>query len=552
MKKFIAAVSTVLVLFVSTVWCFGEPQNGILHIKNVDVGQNEISVYYDVTDLDGGIIENIGKDKLAASLGDKSLSVKSNEVFSKTGKSTAYVFLVDISKSITSSQWQQIQKMLGDMTNSRGKADSYALVTFGEKVKVEQDFTNDKQKFKTIIKGLKNNDTKTNLYRGIVKSLEMLSSNTSSILRGRTLVIISDGAEDDSSGITKDEAFMKIKEAHIPVFTIGMYNKASGQAGIDSIKTLGSFSRITSGKDYVIGMGSDTMPGIIKSLQDRLDKSYSAKLDCTGTALNGQSSYLKLKVDLGSGNKAEDGLNVVLTASKTTGKEKPKDEKPKDEKPDTNDNDSTSTPTETTSGGTPITPTTGDDSTSITDYLTNPYVIAAGALVVIIAAFLLIFLTGRKKKPPVPSAPANAPGKISIDASHTVSTETKNKMNPVSSPISATEAVSARKGLSVKFTKLGKNTDEAYTVNLVDSVIIGRDPGRSKLVFKEDEKLSGRHCELMIKDNMVFVCDLKSTNGTYVNGVQINNYHRLRNDDILLIGSMELRVNFNEEALPGM
>ena len=46
---------------------------------------------------------------------------------------------------------------------------------------------------------------------------------------------------------------------------------------------------------------------------------------------------------------------------------------------------------------------------------------------------------------------------------------------------------------------------------------------------------------------MIFVCDLTSTNGTFVNGVPITGPYRLFNDDIILIGSMELRVLLDED-----
>ena len=98
------------------------------------------------------------------------------------------------------------------------------------------------------------------------------------------------------------------------------------------------------------------------------------------------------------------------------------------------------------------------------------------------------------------------------------------------------------------FSSIGKkDNDLSQELTLTNSIIIGRDSTKAKLVFKNDELLSGRHCELSLKEGRIFICDLNSTNGTYVNGVPISGSFRLHNDDIILLGSMELRIGFNEE-----
>jgi FOG: FHA domain len=103
-------------------------------------------------------------------------------------------------------------------------------------------------------------------------------------------------------------------------------------------------------------------------------------------------------------------------------------------------------------------------------------------------------------------------------------------------------------GIKVRLVRLGRDKDEAfYEFMLVNSLVIGRDSTKSQLVFKDDEALSGKHCELTYKDSMIFVQDLGSTNGTYVNGIPVSGVLRLHKDDILLIGSMELRIYFNED-----
>ena len=70
--------------------------------------------------------------------------------------------------------------------------------------------------------------------------------------------------------------------------------------------------------------------------------------------------------------------------------------------------------------------------------------------------------------------------------------------------------------------------------------IIGRDPQcqlRPASAF-----VSNRHCEILIRDNKVFVHDFQSTNGTFVNGRQIMDNIEIHNEDQLSVGSLSFAV----------
>ncbi|MFM7097755.1 MAG: FHA domain-containing protein [Gemmataceae bacterium] len=54
--------------------------------------------------------------------------------------------------------------------------------------------------------------------------------------------------------------------------------------------------------------------------------------------------------------------------------------------------------------------------------------------------------------------------------------------------------------------------------------------------------VSRRHCKLTLKDDLAFVVDLQSVNGTFVNGVKITKSTILREGDLLLIGSSSFKV----------
>jgi hypothetical protein len=77
----------------------------------------------------------------------------------------------------------------------------------------------------------------------------------------------------------------------------------------------------------------------------------------------------------------------------------------------------------------------------------------------------------------------------------------------------------------------------------VDSapVTIGRG-GQNDLVLDGDEFASARHARIEARGDGVWVQDLDSTNGTFVNGARVVGAERMSPGDILRVGETDLRV----------
>jgi hypothetical protein len=66
--------------------------------------------------------------------------------------------------------------------------------------------------------------------------------------------------------------------------------------------------------------------------------------------------------------------------------------------------------------------------------------------------------------------------------------------------------------------------------------------GQNDLVLEGDEFASSRHVRIELRGDGVWVQDLDSTNGTYVNGSRVAGAQRLDVGDILRVGETDLRV----------
>jgi len=66
--------------------------------------------------------------------------------------------------------------------------------------------------------------------------------------------------------------------------------------------------------------------------------------------------------------------------------------------------------------------------------------------------------------------------------------------------------------------------------------------GQNDLVLNGDDFASARHARIEVRGDGVWVQDLDSTNGTFVNGSRVAGAQRLDHGDVLRVGETDLRV----------
>ena len=69
---------------------------------------------------------------------------------------------------------------------------------------------------------------------------------------------------------------------------------------------------------------------------------------------------------------------------------------------------------------------------------------------------------------------------------------------------------------------------------------IGRKDGNSIVLL--DQHVSGNHAEIIVRNNKVYLEDLHSTNGTFLNGKRISGKVQLSNKDEITIGKSIFKI----------
>lgn len=84
--------------------------------------------------------------------------------------------------------------------------------------------------------------------------------------------------------------------------------------------------------------------------------------------------------------------------------------------------------------------------------------------------------------------------------------------------------------------------DENKRFVLDGYLTIGRNTGYHHWTIEGDMTVSGNHCKIYQRNQELYILDLNSTNGTYVNGQRVRGEMKLSNHDKIRIGQSEYRL----------
>ncbi len=95
---------------------------------------------------------------------------------------------------------------------------------------------------------------------------------------------------------------------------------------------------------------------------------------------------------------------------------------------------------------------------------------------------------------------------------------------------------------SIRLTLSGTNNPDLKMVTITDSVTAGRRSTNGLLI--SDSAVSGEHCKFIYDGETLFVEDLNSTNGTFLNGEQIEKAE-IKSGDKIILGQKQYRITLS-------
>lgn len=95
-------------------------------------------------------------------------------------------------------------------------------------------------------------------------------------------------------------------------------------------------------------------------------------------------------------------------------------------------------------------------------------------------------------------------------------------------------------GLEIINSGEARGLKEGSIIPIRSDISIGRKEGNS--IVMADQHVSGKHAQILVRNNGLFLEDLNSTNGTYLNGRKLKGRAKLSNKDEIRIGSGVFKI----------
>jgi hypothetical protein len=186
------------------------------------------------------------------------------------------------------------------------------------------------------------------------------------------------------------------------------------------------------------------------------------------------------------------------------------------------------------------------------------WVAGAGVGALLVLAGLFVFRRKRQRRKetdavsPMPVQPVPWPPSAPIDAGAGATAIPELSQPPASSSVvrfQFTTLRGSRRGEKQEVEmRIPSRNGTATPVIHMGRLVIGRLPG-CDLTLTGDDAVSGQHCALLWDKGRLIVQDLKSSNGTAVNGVPVRGDQPLESGDVIAVGHNEYRMMVLPEQL---
>lgn len=461
-------------------------------LESYDTENGQMKIY--CTDLEEDEL-SIPAEQFTAALGSQELPVVGAVTAGQAKTPKTFYCLVDISGSMNQKQMEQAKEVLNAVCNGMDENDNMVIGSVGNDI-IASDFLSDKREIQEAIQALEVHDGEdTNLYAGIVKGIETLETDIRAN-RKKSLLILSDGQDCLKKGFTQKEAEQAVLGSSIPVYTIATLQDEPTDAQLESAKILGSFARMSAGGVHYVPVldnidGAETGQSILKSMRSGM------VLTADTSAFTADKDVLLLRVVYSSPGQEvlEDTIEVMAADLKPVSKEKEN------------------------------------------NLLWLAGVIAIGFIVLLV----LVAVAVRKRKK-----------KISEEEKLVKAGESSGEdliKEPLVEEFEEETSVVLQEPApdiyEVKFAAIGYERI-CYTLEIPEGRILtmGRDRRAELILNKSDKRLSGIHCKVRCMGQKLYVWDMGSTNGTYVNGVSLSNIGTavIENGQSIRMGSYEYRI----------
>lgn len=209
-----------------------------------------------------------------------------------------YYVLFDISTSVSEEQFASMKQSLINLSDEIRKNDKIKVITFGKEVKTVSDGSEEKKEFQSIINNL-SQEKKTHLYEGITEAAAKITEDKKEQIReekeSRQLaIILTDWQEVKDAGgkESKEEALKAMQKTGVPLFGYCL-----DSASVSLQDDMGAFLRSTGGSFKRYFSTEDVKEDILVQFHQGRLKDYKISAAFTFAETSESADVLEADID---------------------------------------------------------------------------------------------------------------------------------------------------------------------------------------------------------------------------------------------------------------
>lgn len=430
--------------------------------------------------------------------------------------------LLDNSLSVSPNYRPLILEILDALVANRMEGETFTIAVFSDKLTYLQQDCSDYVQLKQTIDGITYEDQETYLTDVLYDLL--MEQNKAEDTALRRFVIVSDGVDNKSIGYTKEELYDLLKVHPYPIYTLGCTYKGRNGDNSEALKNMFALSRQTQGASWLLDEVKDPMDvalGVAES-----NELLRVVVTPPPALCDGSSKGVKLTFESGGQFYSSSVVmdmpfgTAVPEAAQTTAEEETEKMPAAEE-------------TVAAAGG-------HNKKAGLYMILTAAAVLVA----VVILVILIRIFRKREKEERFEAAPPETEDFAVSDRDPGDAAVHTEALRACEEELT-TYVWGNESALHVLILSDQTNPARSFEVPLKEKIVIGRSKKDCQIVLDYDKSVSGRHCEIFVKNERFFVKDLNSTNMTFLNGIQVLTETELYSGCSLTLGRLKMKVEIH-------
>lgn len=436
------------------------------------------------------------------------------------------IILLDNSKSIPVSAYETIKEILLNVTEGALEQEEIKIGVMSDQINYLCDYTSDKETLKQIITNVEYNDQDTYLSDVLYEQILALNQENTGIFT--RIIIVADGADDKAIGYTNEEVRQLIDNNPYPVYTLGIQNRNNES----QLETLFSFSRAAGADGFLVDGNTENTEIINALAKDQSDICIRVTPDAA--LLDGSEKSVLLKLQTAEG---EISLTTSVRMPFGNGNAMQQEEEPEIEEIE-KDNEQ-----EEVTDEVPVLPVINVEEEPEESSMGLIIGIIAGAVILLLFIIIIIVIMVKRKKRTAISEVTMADSRNTVGRDETELVEADETTEIMGIYEDDDHVVGLWKKKYI-YMKCVEDESIMFKLPAKEIIRIGRQDCDINL---EDKKVSRKHCEIILRGNMLYIKDLGSANGTIYQELKVYDETPVVSGGIVQIGLYHYSVELIEE-----